>query len=117
MDDDDIINASEGDWESWNDLLVTQRGRSSIADASSAAAASASTASASEGAGVGSGAPKARKAAMSVQVLQHIGRKVSILAVRLNTGRLHQIRVQASASPPQSGRIAADYSPFACRDA
>ncbi len=64
----------------WSDLLVTHAGRSRVAGASD------------EGSGV---AAKPRKATLSVRLLRHIGRKVSIVSLWLGTGRLHQIRVQA----------------------
>lgn len=70
----------------WQDMVVIKGGRAFVVDPTVDDAGATS--------GGNAGQPVPRKAALSVSVLQHIGRNVSIAEVQLTTGRLHQIRVQ-----------------------
>jgi len=72
----------------WQDMVVIKGGRAFVVDPTVDDAGATS--------GGNAGQPVPRKAALSVSVLQHIGRNVSIAEVQLTTGRLHQIRVQGA---------------------
>eukprot|EP00238_Polyblepharides_amylifera_P000190 CAMPEP_0196574038 /NCGR_PEP_ID=MMETSP1081-20130531/3828_1 /TAXON_ID=36882 /ORGANISM="Pyramimonas amylifera, Strain CCMP720" /LENGTH=403 /DNA_ID=CAMNT_0041891929 /DNA_START=130 /DNA_END=1341 /DNA_ORIENTATION=- len=77
------VQAEEGEVLQWHDFLRSKNGRSTIVDPSMDASDSQSSS-------------KPKTAKMTCRVVERFGRKMSVVEVKLQTGRMHQIRAQSA---------------------